>query len=205
VTWPLTELGPRARTRRSRSAGRARPLARRGDVGRDWHAQLRGAERQLEYVASETADAREQIAALRADRVRSRGSAHADQVRDLRAMDDELATRDRQVERQLVRAAQSDPPEHVVAVLGERPKTTPRGFGGERRLGDRDLPPPSGHRVRLQRHGTGTRAALGQDRYRYSETVGTIRQVRAELGLEPQAGELPEAPGLPDRLAERAD
>jgi hypothetical protein len=196
----------RARDARARLAELG-PLARRGDAGRDWRAQLEGAERQLEYVASETADAREQMAALRADRDPVAWvDAHADEVRDLRAMDDELAVRGRQVERQLVRAAQSDPPEHVVAVLGERPENHAARIQWERGV----------WAIETYRHrqgiatdyndtALGREPALGQDRYRYSETVGTIRQVRAELGLEPQAGELPDAPGLPDRLAERAD
>jgi len=34
------------------------------------------------------------------------------------------------------------------------------------------------------------------------ETVTTIRQVRAELGLEPERCETPEIAALPDRVAE---
>jgi hypothetical protein len=46
--------------------------------------------------------------------------------------------------------------------------------------------------------------ARGQDRQDWRETLTTVRQVRAELGLEPHRGETPELAALPDRIAEPA-
>jgi hypothetical protein len=50
----------------------------------------------------------------------------------------------------------------------------------------------------------GREPARGQDRQDWRETVTTIRQVRAELGLEPQRRDAPEVAALPDRIAEPA-
>ena len=47
---------------------------------------------------------------------------HADDIRYLRALEQELLARDRRAERQLVAAAQIDPPDHITAVLGPRPE-----------------------------------------------------------------------------------
>jgi hypothetical protein len=130
---------------------------------------------------------------------------HASQVRDLRAMDHELAIRKRQVERQLVRAAQSDPPEHVTAVLGDRPENYATRLQWGRGVWAIE--------IYRHRHGIapdyddtalGRKPLHGQDREDWRETVTTIRQVRAELGLEPQRGEAPEVAPLPDRIAEPA-
>jgi hypothetical protein len=38
----------------------------------------------------------------------------------------------------------------------------------------------------------------------FRDTATTVRQARAELGLEPQRGETPELAALPDRIAEPA-
>jgi hypothetical protein len=46
--------------------------------------------------------------------------------------------------------AQSDPPEHIAAVLGQRPENHAARLQWERGvLGDRDLPPPRGRPARL--------------------------------------------------------
>jgi hypothetical protein len=50
----------------------------------------------------------------------------------------------------------------------------------------------------------GHEPARGQDRQDWRQTVTMVRQVRAELGLEPQRGETPEVAALPDRIAEPA-
>jgi hypothetical protein len=47
---------------------------------------------------------------------------HADDIRYLRALEQELLVRDRRAERQLIAAAQIDPPDHITAVLGPRPE-----------------------------------------------------------------------------------
>jgi hypothetical protein len=70
-----------------------------------------------------------------------------------------------------------------------------------------------GDRIYRHRHGIppdyddtalGREPLPGQDRQDWRDTLTTIRQVRAELGLEPQRGEAPEVAALPDRIAEPA-
>ena len=75
---------------------------------------------------------------------------------------------------------------------------------GARRLGDRDLSPRHGIARNYDDTALGREPARGQDRQDRRETVTTIRQVRAELGLEPHRGETPELAALPDRIAEPA-
>jgi hypothetical protein len=48
---------------------------------------------------------------------------HADQIRHLRALEAELAARDRHGERQRIAAVQIDPPDHITAVLGPLPES----------------------------------------------------------------------------------
>ena len=99
------------------------PLKRRGPHADELRADLRRTQIQLDYLGDQTDAATRQVAKLRAEHDPVRWiEQHADQVRDLRAIDHELAVRKHQVQRQLVRAAQSDPPEHVTAVLGDRPE-----------------------------------------------------------------------------------
>jgi len=121
----------------------------------------------------------------------------------LRAIDAELTVRTHQAERQLIRAAQSDPPEHVTAVLGERPDNYAarvqweRGVWAIETYRHRHEIAPNYNKTAL-----GHEPTRGQDRQRWRETVTTIRQVRAELGLEPERCETPEIAALPDRVAE---
>jgi hypothetical protein len=97
-------------------------LKRRGEQGDELRAALQRAQTQHAYLTDQAHFAPEQIATLR-----SNGDPvawvehHADQVRDLRAIDNELAVHDRRAQRQLVRPAQKDPPRTSPAVLGERP------------------------------------------------------------------------------------
>jgi hypothetical protein len=182
------------------------PLRRRGDHGREVRGQLERLERQLEHVERLTTNIEQKITDLRADHDPVAWmDDHAEQIRDLRAIDDELSVRARRIERQLVRAAQSDPPEHITAVLGPRPENHAarlqweRGVWAIETYRHREGIPASHEASAL-----GREPARGQDRQRYSETVATVRQARVELGLEPQRGELLETPTFPDRLDEPA-
>jgi hypothetical protein len=180
------------------------PLKRRGEHGAESRAALERAQAQLDYLANQTEAATSQVAVLRGDHDPVAWTErHADQIRDLRAMDTELRVRTHQAERQLIRAAQSDPPEHVTAVLGKRPENHAarlqweRGVWAIETYRHRHGIPPNYDKTALGREPT-----RGQDRQRWRETVTTVRQVRAELGLEPQRGETPEIAALPDRIAE---
>jgi hypothetical protein len=181
-------------------------LKRRGPHADELGAALQRAQVQLDYLGDQTDAATRQVAKLRAEHdpvawIERR----ADQVRDLRAMDDELTVRKRQVERQLVRAAQSDPPEHVTAVLGDRPENYATRIQWERGVWAIEIYRHR-HGIPLDYDDTalGREPARGQDRQDWRETLTTIRQVRAELGLEPHRGETPELAALPDRIAEPA-
>ena len=77
---------------------------------------------------------------------------HAEQIRDLHALEDELSARDRYAERQLVVAAQIDPPEYITAVLGPRPESYVNRPAWERAVAAIETyRPPPRHRTRPRR------------------------------------------------------
>ena len=176
---------------------------RRGSEGDD----LR---RHAERVASERAygdrlyrDTLEQIRAQRADNDPVAWvDNHAEQIRSLRALEEELNMRDRHAERQLVVAAQMDPPEHITAVLGPRPENHITRAAWERGVAcietyrhRHDIPPDH------------DRSALGSAPHRmrpnpdFRDAERAVHQARAELGLENDPLR-PERPTLTDRLSE---
>jgi len=96
---------------------------RHGTEGEDLRRQAEQLESQHAYAERQHVETVEAIAAHRADNDPVAWvDHHAEQIRYLRALEDELSARDRNAERQLVVAAQIDPPDHITAVLGPRPE-----------------------------------------------------------------------------------
>jgi AAA domain/ATP-dependent RecD-like DNA helicase SH3 domain len=171
-----------------------------GDELRCWLERHQG---QRAYVERLYADTIQQIAAQRADNDPIAWvDRNAEQVRYLRAMDEELTERERHAEHQLVRAAQSDPPEHVTAVLGPRPENHAACLVWERGV----------RAIETYRHRNGIEpdhhtSALGPEPQRagpnpaFREAATAICQARAELGFDADAHR-PETPRLVERLSE---
>ena len=101
-----------------------------------------------------------------------------------------------------MRAAQSDPPEHVTAVLGPRPENHAARLVWERGV----------RAIETYRHRNGIEpdhhtSALGPEPQRarpnpaFREAATAIRQARAELGFDADAHR-PETPRLAERLSE---
>ena len=96
---------------------------RHGTEGEDLRRQAQRLESQHAHAEQQHVETIEAIAAQHADNDPVAWvDRHAEQIRYLRALEDELSARDRNAERQLVVAAQIDPPDHITAVLGPRPE-----------------------------------------------------------------------------------
>jgi conjugative relaxase-like TrwC/TraI family protein len=176
---------------------------RHGREGDDLRSQLEGLQSQRAYVDRRYAGTRQEIVANRADNDPVAWiDGHADDIRWRRALEQELLARDRRAERQLIAAAQIDPPDHVTAVLGPRPEnhaTRPaweRGVAAIETYRHRhDIPPD--HEL----------SALGPapDRTRpnpdFRDAERAVHQARTELGLGDDALR-PERAAIPDRLSE---
>jgi hypothetical protein len=171
-----------------------------GDQLRRW---LRRDEDLRAYAEHLYADTIQQIAAQRAENDPVAWvDRHAVQVRYLRALEQERTVRERRAEDQLVRAAQSDPPEHITAVLGPRPEnhaarlTCERGVRAVETYRQRNGIDPDHHT-----------SALGPEPPRmrpnpdFRDTATAVRQARAELGLDIDPHR-PETPPSAERLSE---
>jgi len=178
----------------------AKPHGTDGDELRRW---LKRDQDQRAYTEHLYADTIQQIAAHRADNDPVEWvDRNADQVRYLRALEQELAQRERRAEYQLVRAAQTDPPEHVTAVLGPRPENHAARLTWERGV----------RAIETYRHRNGIdpehhTSALGPEPPRtrpnpdFRDTATAVRQARAELGLDTDP-QRPDTPPLVERLSE---
>ena len=109
----------------------------------------------------------------------------ANDIRYLRALEQELLERDRRAERQLVVAAQIDPPEHIAAVLGPRPdnhatrSAWERGVAAIETSATTTTSPPDHHTSAL---GAAPDRMHPNPAFRDAESA--VRQARAEVGLE---------------------
>jgi conjugative relaxase-like TrwC/TraI family protein len=154
------------------------------------------------YLEERYADTIGQITAQRADNDPVAWlDHHAEQIRHLRALEQELASRDRQAERQLIVAAQIDPPEHITAVLGPRPDSYIN-----RRAWERGVAAIETYRHRNDIAPDHAASALGPapDRrhpnHDFRDAERAVHQARAQLGLD--HGPTPERPALIPRLSE---
>ena len=176
---------------------------RHGSEGDDLRSQLERAPLPTRLRRPRYAGTRQEIVANRADNDPVAWiDGRADDIRYLRALEQELLERDRRAERQLIAAAQIDPPDHVTAVLGPRPEnhaTRPaweRGVAAIETYRHRHHIPPDHHT-----------SALGPapDRMHpnpdFRDAEAAVRHARAELGLEHQTLH-PERPAQADRLSE---
>jgi hypothetical protein len=175
----------------------------RGSEGDDLRGQLERLQSQRTYVDRLYAGTRQEIVANRADNDPvSWVDGHAEQIRYLRALEQELFERDRSAECQLIAAAQIDPPDHITAVLGSRPENH-----ATRPAWERGVAAIETYRHRHHIAPDHQRSALGPapDRkhpnpdFRHAEAA--VRHARAELSLEPQTLN-PERPARADRLSE---
>jgi hypothetical protein len=173
---------------------------RRGSEGDQLRSQLEHLQADATYVNRRYADTLEQIAAQRTENDPVAWiDRHADDIRYLRALEQELLARDRYAERQLIAAAQIDPPDHITAVLGPRPEnhaTRPaweRGVAAIETYRHRHNIPPDHHRSVLGP------APDRTHRSDFRDAEHAVRHARAELGLDAVT---PERPTMADRLSE---
>jgi hypothetical protein len=160
---------------------------RHGTEGEDLRRQAEQLESQHAYAERQHVETVEAIAAHRADNDPVAWvDHHAEQIRYLRALEDELSARDRNAERQLVVAAQIDPPDHITAVLGPRPESYINRPAWERAV--------AAIETYRHRHGIApdhSASALGpaSDRTHpnpdFRDAERAIHQARAQLDLEP--------------------
>jgi len=176
---------------------------RHGSDGDDLRSELERLQSQRTYIERRYAGTRQEIVANRADNDPVAWvDGHADDIRYLRALEQELLERDRRAERQLVAAAQIDPPDHITAVLGPRPENHATRTAWERGVAAIET-----YRHRHHIAPDHQRSALGPAPHRmhpnpdFRAAEGAVRQARAELGLEHQTLH-PERPALADRLSE---
>jgi hypothetical protein len=173
---------------------------RRGTDGDDLRRQLEHLQSEATYVNRRYGDTLEQIAAQRTENDPVAWiDRHADDIRYLRALEQELHRRDRHAERQLIAAAQIDPPDHITAVLGPRPENHATRAAWERGVAAIET---YRHRHNISPHHH--RSALGPapdrtHRSDFRDAEHAIRHARAELGLDALT---PERPTLADRLSE---
>jgi hypothetical protein len=176
---------------------------RHGAGGDELRQRLKRDQDHKAYTEHLHADTVRQIAAQRADNDPVAWvDRNAEQVRYLRALEQELTQRERHAEYQLVRAAQTDPPEHITAVLGPRPENHAARLTWERGV----------RAIETYRHRHGIdpdhhTSALGPEPPRtrpnpaFREAATTVRRARAELGLDSDPHR-PETPPLAERLSE---
>jgi conjugative relaxase-like TrwC/TraI family protein len=176
---------------------------RHGSEGDDLRGQLERLQSQRAYVDRRYAGTRQDIVANRADNDPVAWvDGRADDIRYLRALEHELLERDRRAERQLIAAAQIDPPEHITAVLGPRPENHTA-----RRAWERGIAAIETYRHRHHIAPDHHLSALGPAPHRmhpnpaFRDAEAAVRHARAELGLEHQTLH-PERPALADRLSE---
>jgi hypothetical protein len=176
---------------------------RHGADAEDLRRQAGRLESHRAYAEERYADTADQIAAQRADNDPVAWvDRHADQIRYLRALEQELAARDRQAERQLILAAQIDPPDHITAVLGPRPESYINRPAWERGVAAIEIYRHR-HDIAPDHHAS----ALGPapDRRHpdphFRDAERAVRHARAQLGLEPDIRP-PERPALIERLCE---
>jgi hypothetical protein len=176
---------------------------RHGSDGDDLRSQLERLQSQRTYIDRRYAGTRQEIVASRADNDPVAWvDGHADDIRYLRAVEQELLERDRRAERQLIAAAQIDPPNHITAVLGPRPDnhaTRPaweRGVAAIETYRHRHQIAPDYHRSAL---GPAPDRMHPNPDFRTAERA--IHHARAELGLE-HGTPHPERPALANRLSE---
>jgi AAA domain/TrwC relaxase/ATP-dependent RecD-like DNA helicase SH3 domain len=176
---------------------------RHGSEGDELRSRLERLEGQHAYVEGQHADTLRQIAANRGDNDPIGWvDRHADEIRYLRALKEELALRERRAERQLIRAAQVDPPEHITAVLGPRPESF-----ANRQVWERGVAAIETYR---RHHGIapdyevsalGHAPPRGRPSSDFRQTDATVRHVRAELGLEADPLQ-PDRPALHGPISE---
>ena len=118
------------------------------------------------------------------------------------ALEQELLERDRRAERQLIAAAQIDPPDHITAVLGPRPEnhaTRPaweRGVVAIETYRHRHNIPPDHE---LSALGPAPERTRPKPDFRDAERA--VQQARTELGLEDDTLR-PERAAITDRISE---
>ena len=124
---------------------------------------------------------------------------HAD---DIRYLEQELLVRDRRAERQLIAAAQIDPPDHITAVLGPRPENHAARPAWERGVAAietyrhrHDIPPDH----ELSALGPAPSRTRPDPEFRDAERA--VHQARTELGLADDTLR-PERAAIPDRISE---
>jgi AAA domain len=178
-------------------------MKRHGADGDELRQCLHRTQDRKAYVERRYDDTLRQIAAHRSDDDPVAWvDRNAEHVRYLRALQGELTVRERRAEHQLVRAAQTDPPEHITAVLGPRPDNHAARLTWERGV----------HAIETYRHRHGIdpdhhTSALGPQPPRtrpdpaFRDTATAVRQARAELGLDTDPHRS-ESPSPVERLSE---
>ena len=176
---------------------------RHGSEGDDLRRQLQRLQSEHAYVDGLYSRTVQEIGNERADNDPVAWiDGHADDIRYLRALEQELLVRDRRAERQLVAAAQIDPPDHITAVLGPRPEnhaTRPaweRGVAAIETYRHRHHIPPD---HQLSALGPAPSRTRPDPEFRDAERA--VRQARTELGLGDDTLR-PERAAIPDRLSE---
>jgi hypothetical protein len=176
---------------------------RHGSEGDDLRGQLERLQSQHAYVDGLYSRTVQEIANERADNDPVAWiDRHADQIRYLRALEQELLARDRRAERQLVVAAQVDPPVHITAVLGPRPDNH-----ATRPAWERGVAAIETYRHRHEIPSDHERSALGPAPSRtrpnaeFRDAERAVLQARTELGLAGDALR-PERVAIPDRISE---
>jgi hypothetical protein len=177
---------------------------RHGSEGDDLRGQLERLQSQHAYVDGLYSRTVQQIGNERADNDPVAWiDRHADHIRYLRALEQELLVRDRRAERQLIAAAQIDPPDHITAVLGARPENHATRPAWERAVAAIET-----YRHRHHIPPDHELSALGPapDRTRpdpdFRDAERAVHQARTALGLGDDAL-TPERAAIPDRISER--
>jgi hypothetical protein len=176
---------------------------RHGSEGDDLRAQLERLQSQRAYVDGLYSRTVQEIRNERADNDPVAWIDHrANDIRYLRALEQELLDRDRRAERQLIAAAQIDPPDHITAVLGPRPENHATRSAWERGVAAietyrrrHDIPPDH----ELSALGPAPSRTRPDPEFRDAERA--VRQARTELGLGEDTLR-PDRAAIPDRLSE---
>ena len=176
-------------------------LSRHGREGDELRRETRRLDSDRTYVQGLYRETVREMAAQRSeDDPASWIDRHADQIRHLRALEAELAARDRHGERQRIAAVQIDPPDHITAVLGPRPEsylTRPvweRAVAAIETYRHRHHIAPDHHRSALGPPPRGVHANLD-----VATVERAVAQARSELHLDTHE---PDRRSLADRLVD---